>query len=130
MGTVVVVLNNGMDRPENDGFVGTQQSKESTALNLVGDKVIFHSVRLYSGKWKADVSHHNRSPPLFWNESSKGADIGHLPGRTLSSTRPFEVLLRNLGPRIDSSSVSLFARARTHGFHHGGRGALIAFKIP
>jgi len=38
MGTVVVVLNNGMDRLENGGFVGTQQSKESTASNLVGTK--------------------------------------------------------------------------------------------
>jgi len=68
MGTMVVVLNNGMDRLENSGFVGTQRSKESTALKFCWDKVIFRSVRLYSGKWKADVSHHNRSPPLFWNE--------------------------------------------------------------
>jgi len=50
---MVVVLNNSMDRLENSGFVGTQRSKESTALNFVGDKVIFHCVRLYSRKWKA-----------------------------------------------------------------------------
>lgn len=50
MGTMVVVLNNSMDRLENSGFVGTQRSKESTALNFVGDKVIFHCVRLYSRK--------------------------------------------------------------------------------
>jgi hypothetical protein len=50
MGTMVPVLNSGMDRLENGGFVGTQRSKESAALNFVEDKVIFHSVRLFL--WK------------------------------------------------------------------------------